>query len=181
MEKMSKVDIVQGDVAWMRQSVENPSRIETVEVHHPHCLIIKWDKPGTHKSKINLLGLMLRSEWFAPLRDAEQFSTVTVVDDGFGVEWEVGVDLSCDTLKRMADLQQPMTGKQFKLWLKTVCLSTRQAADLLQVSASTIHNYKRRKLIPLPVKITCRDTLADPAMLDALLTKERKPGRPAKG
>jgi hypothetical protein len=70
----------------------------------------------------DLTGLFARSRHFAPLlKDEETFAHPTIVEDGLGIAWPVEtewgrLDLSAETLHRIAEEQQPMSGTDFAKW-----------------------------------------------------------------
>jgi hypothetical protein len=69
------------------------------------------------RRELDLAGLIARSAHLAPLaNDLDAFVKVEIVEDGLGVAWPVRtkwgpLDVSASTLQRIADEQQPMTGR----------------------------------------------------------------------
>ncbi len=72
--------------------------------------------------RADLTGLIARSRWFRPLADQpEAFAKVKIINRGGGLEWPVetefgNLDLSADTVLRIAQEQEPMTGEDFATW-----------------------------------------------------------------
>lgn len=72
--------------------------------------------------ELDLTGLIARSVHSAPLMDdAKIFAKAKIVEEGLGASWPIqtkwdGLDVSATTLRRIAEEQQPMTGKDFAEW-----------------------------------------------------------------
>ena len=134
---------------------------------------------------LDLTGLIARSRHFAPLmEDAETFAKAEIVDEGVGVAWPVAtkwgrLDVSGSTLRRIAEEQVPMTGKDLSEWRKTLGLSLTEAAKLLGVGRRTIMGYLKRDQLPPVVAIACRALARDRHLLAAHYVPARKTGRRA--
>lgn len=145
----------------------------------PLTLVLDWDD-GT-RTPVDLTGLIARSRHIGALADQALFAQAETIEDGHGVEWPGGLDLSAGTLRLLAEEQQPMTGAQFAEWQTLVGISTGETADLLDCSVSTIKKMRAAvsKPVPLPVQVTCRAMWREPVVLSAHY-RPRRPGRPRK-
>ncbi len=94
----------------------------------------------------------------APLRNPEEFRRVRVGEWGWCLEWPCGMDISGDTLRRLA-LEQAkniMTPTMFKEWRQGLGLSLTQAAHILGLSRRMIAYYESgEKEIPKYVALAC--------------------------
>jgi hypothetical protein len=116
---------------------------------------------------LDLTGLFARSRHFAPLMtDDEAFAKLSIVEDGLGVAWPVEtkwgrLDLSAETLRRIAEEQEPMTGDDFSKWRAALGISLTEAARLLGVGRRTVMAYMKRDELPAAVAIACRTLARD--------------------
>lgn len=141
-------------------------------------LWVRW-RDGT-VADIDMTGAVYRVGAFAPLRDPDAFRHVEVIDAGCAISWpETGLDYSSSSLVRLAEEQAPFGAADFVAWQETLHLSNQEAADFLDVSLSTVKNYRSTDGIPKPVRMACRATLRDPHLLQAHF-RPRHPGRPSK-
>lgn len=145
---------------------------------HPNTLTIDWKGGG--RDAVDLTGLIARTKVFHPLKDAAAFRAVHRVEDGMGIEWDCGLDLSGSTLKIIADEQRPMTSGEFIGFLNDFGISIREAADLFGSSESTIKNWRSGKIeLSLPVAATVRSMMRDETVLLAHYRPQTR-GRPRK-
>lgn len=119
----------------------------------------------------------------APLRDPALFATARVCAYGSAIQWgEEGGDLAIDAehLRRLAEEQTPMTGRDLAAWQERIGVSNNEAADMLDVARSTYLAYKAAEdaAVPRSVAIACRAAARDPVVLQAHL---RPRGRRIKG
>lgn len=144
----------------------------------PNTLTIDW-KGGGHDS-VDLTGLIARTLAFAPLKDAPAFGAVHTVEDGMGIEWDCGLDLSGSTLEVMAQEQRPMAAAEFAGFLVDNRISNREAAGMFGSSESTIKNWRSgRTELSLAVAATVRVMVRDPIVLAAHYRPQTR-GRPRK-
>ena len=95
---------------------------------------------------------------FAPLRNPEEFRQVRVGEWGWHLEWPCGVDISSDTLRRLAleQVQNIMTPAMIKEWRQELGLSLTQAAHVLGLSRRMVSYYESgEKEIPKYVALAC--------------------------
>lgn len=139
-------------------------------------LKLAWHGGGT--AVCDLTGLIARSRGLAPLKDAGVFAKAKVIDWGAGVGWPNGLDLSAQTLKRIAAEQAAFDASSFRAWQVALGLSNQEAADALGLTLGTIKNYRNGHTIPPAVAVACRAMMNDPHVIAAHY-RPRKPGRPA--
>ena len=125
----------------------------------------------------DLTGLIARSKALAPLADATVFSKAKPIDWGAGVGWSNELDLSAQTLHRIADEQATFDADVFRAWQAALGLSNHEAADALGLTLGTIKNYRNGHAIPPAVAVACRAMINDPHVIAAHY-RPRKPGRP---
>jgi len=150
--------------------------IETVKAGDGLTLRIKFRGRGTKTARLD--GFIAREKLLAPLRDKRLFDRVKAIDWGGGVGWPNGLDLSADTLWRMAEEQAPFTADDFVRWQRDTVLSNAETAEALGVSLATIKNYRSGAEIPAAVAIACRAMAAEPATLAAHFRPRKAAGRP---
>ena len=144
----------------------------------PKTLVIDWKGGG--RDTVDLTGLIARRKVFAPLEDAAEFATVHLVAGGGGVGWDCGLDYSGTNLKLIADEQRPMKAREFSVFISSTGLSLNEAADLLDVSRSTIQNYRSGATgVSATVATSVRAMIREPAVLYAHFRPVRR-GRPRK-
>ena len=128
---------------------------------------------------------MARSTHFAPLMDdPAAFAKARIAEGGLGVAWPIPtkwgrLDLSAETLRRMADEQEPMTGADFARWRQGLGLSLTEAAGVLGVGRRTITSYLKKDRLPPMVAIACRALARDRHILAAHYVPARKMSRRA--
>jgi hypothetical protein len=125
----------------------------------------------------DLTGLIARSKALAPLADAAMFSKAKLIDWGAAVGWPKGLDLSAQTLRRIADEQASFDADAFRAWQAALGLSNQEAADALGLTLGTIKNYRNGHAIPPAVAVACRAMMNDPHVIAAHY-RPRKSGRP---
>lgn len=129
---------------------------------------------------LDLTGLIARSAHFTPLMDdADAFAEVAIIEDGLGVAWPIQtkwgrLDLSAQTLRRIAEEQQPMTGTDFAEWRMSLGLSLTEAAKVLGVGRRTVMGYLKKDELPAVVAIACRALARDKHLLAAHYLPARK-------
>lgn len=106
-----------------------------------YVLDVAWDD-GT-RARVDLTEPVFRLTHFRPLRKRERFKAVSVGDWGWAVTWGEDLDLSSETLWRLAQEQAKaaMTPGRFRAWLKARGLTQAAAAELLGISKRTIAYY----------------------------------------
>jgi hypothetical protein len=133
-----------------------------------------------HDHMLDLTGLFARSRHFAPLMtDDDAFAKPSIVEDGLGVAWPVEtkwgrLDLSAETLRRIAEEQEPMTGDDFAEWRTALGISLTEAATLLGVGRRTVMAYLKREELPAAVAIACRALARDKHVFAAHYVPGRK-------
>jgi hypothetical protein len=145
----------------------------------PFTLNVTWT--DGRRAKIDMTGVIHRAAAFAPLRSAAAFRDVEMVAFATGIGWPRtagDLDYSAGSLERLAREQAAMDGREFRTWQDGLDLSNQETADLLELSLSTVKNYRRKGArIPSPVRIACRAMAEDPVILQAHF-RPRVAGRP---
>ena len=144
----------------------------------PKTLVIDWKGGG--RDTVDLTGLIARRAMFAPLEDAAEFATVHCINNGGGVAWGCGLDCSGTSLKMIAEEQRPMAAKEFAAFLNDADISLNEAAGLLDVSRTTIQNYRSGKTdVSTTVATSVRTMMREPTVLYAHFRPVKR-GRPRK-
>jgi uncharacterized protein DUF2442 len=154
-------------------------RVKSVVAGPRFTLAIEW-KDGGH-AKADLTGLIHSSKHFAVFADdPAQFKRVKPVAWGDGVEWENGLDYSANTLKELAEEQQPMKGSEFMKFVAARKLNNEEVAGLLGCTARTVRTWYRAKQVPRWVATTVRCYQRDDTLFAAHFrpVKIRPRGRP---
>ncbi len=135
---------------------KNSFRLETVTPVLPYKLeIIYTDKTLI---MVDLTSLIHSLEVFAPLEIAEEFTTATITDFGFTIEWACGASLDSDRLFEIA-LEQSgrVANAHFRRWQDANDLSLTQAAQAIGLTRRTISQYRTGKRpVPRTVSLACK-------------------------
>jgi hypothetical protein len=159
-------------------------RVTKVRAAGPGALRVRF-AGDRREREVDLTGLMARSTHFAPLMDdPDAFGQGRIVEGGLGVGWPMRtkwgrLDLSAETLRRIADEQEPMTGADFARWRQELELSLSEAAKVLGVGRRTITGYLKKDRLPPIVAIACRALARDKHLLAAHYVPARKISRRA--
>jgi hypothetical protein len=127
-------------------------------VHGQHRTVaVTWIAGGRRgrSDVVNLSPLIDTHKFYAPLRkNAELFSTVRAIDDGFAIAWGDGsIDMSAASVERLAE--EAMTGADFYEFLKRNALSHQGAAAALGRSKRQIEHYLQYEVLPRMVVLAC--------------------------
>ena len=129
-------------------------------------LKIVWDDGRV--DVVDMSGVIYRYTVFAPLRgDQKLFRAVRRVDRGYGIAWGKNMDYSAQSLRRLADEQRPMSGRELRLFETEHHLTASETAAVLDVAVRTVKAYRRARRLPVPVAIAIRAMRAEPALLAA--------------
>jgi len=155
------------------------AKVTSVRPAGDHVLCTRFEGDA-HEYRLDLTGLIARSKHFAPLQDdANVVARLEIVEGGLGVAWPVEtkwghLDVSAETLRRIAEEQRPVTGADFAKWREALGLSLTEAAALLGVSRRTIMGYLKKDRLPAMVAIACRALARDNHLLAAHFTPARR-------
>lgn len=131
-------------------------KIITAKHLEDFSICVTWEQG--RESRIDLEPHIRTFKSLAPLRNPEEFQQVFVGEWGWQLEWPCGLDISSDTLRRLA-LEQAkniMTPAMFKEWRQGLGLSLTQAAHILGLSRRMIAYYESgEKEIPKYVALAC--------------------------
>jgi len=131
-------------------------KIAAVEYLEGFSVRVTWEQG--RESRIDLEPHIRMFKTLTPLRDPELFSQARVGEWGWHLEWPCGVDVSSDTLRRLAleQTQRSMTPIMIKEWRQTLGLSLTQAARVLGLSRRMVAYYESgEKEIPKYVALAC--------------------------
>lgn len=143
----------------------------------PWTLHVAWSDGS--KDKVDLTGLIHRSRHFRVfLDDPAAFRKVHLSDFGGGIEWDNGLDYGADTLKMMADEQQPTSGRDLVAFERALNLNTAETAALLGLAERTVRAYRRARQLPQSVAIAIRTIQASNTVFAA---HYRPVGHPTRG
>ena len=134
-------------------------RIASVSPHNkPQTLIVRWDKGG--ESVVDLSSLIAKFRVFEPLRRAPGlFAQARVGEYGTDVVWSDEIDVSADTLWRLAREQAgiTMSADAFRNWRERKAYTLDAAATALGLSRRMVAYYEQgEKPIPKVVALATR-------------------------
>ena len=134
-------------------------RIETVgAAEEPLTIDVRWSHGG--RDMIDVSNLVHAFRLYAPLRDdPDLFRSVHVGEHGVDVVWTDDIDMSNDTLWRLAQEQSgaTMTPEAFRQWRERHRFTLDSAARALGLSRRTIAYYDQgKKPIPRVVALATR-------------------------
>jgi len=134
-------------------------RIEAVSPGDtPLTLRVRWQKDG--ESLIDVSGLIESFKVYAPLRDMpELFGKVRVGEYGTDIVWTDEIDMSADTLWRLAQEQAgaTMTPDEFRHWRERKAYTLDTAAKALGISRRMVAYYEEgKRAIPRVVTLATR-------------------------
>jgi DNA-binding transcriptional regulator YiaG len=124
----------------------------------PLTLRIQWD--GAEQSRVDVSSLVETFRIYEPLRRSpNMFTRVRVGELGTDVVWSDEIDMSADTLWRLAQEQsgQTMSADGFKHWRERKAYTLDAAARALGVSRRMVAYYEQgAKPIPRVVALATR-------------------------
>jgi DNA-binding transcriptional regulator YiaG len=134
-------------------------RIEAVSPgDKPLTLRVHWQKDG--ESVIDVSGMIESFKFYAPLRHSpELFRQVRVGEYGTDVVWTDEIDMSADTLWRLAQEQAgaTMTPDEFRRWRERKAYTLDTAAKALGISRRMVAYYEHGdRAIPRVVALATR-------------------------
>lgn len=124
----------------------------------PMTLRVRWDKGD--ESLIDVSGMIESYRLYAPLRQSpELFRQVRVGEHGTDVVWTDEIDMSADTLWRLAQEQagETMTPAEFRHWRERKAYTLAAAAKALGISRRMVAYYEQGdRPIPRVVALATR-------------------------
>ena len=124
----------------------------------PMTLRVRWDKG--EESLIDLSGMIESFRLYVPLRRSpELFRQVRVGEHGTDVVWTDEIDMSADTLSRLAQEQAgaTMTPAEFRRWRERKAYTLDAAAKALGISRRMVAYYEHGdRPIPRVVALATR-------------------------
>jgi DNA-binding XRE family transcriptional regulator len=128
-------------------------------------LIIVWQDGGT--SAVDVSGIAGTFKVYAPLRRSDRlFRTVRTGEYGSDIVWDGGIDMSADTLWRLAQEQSGavMTHMAFKAWRERQAYTLDAAARALGLSRRMVAYYENgEKPVPRVVALATKALSAEGA------------------
>jgi DNA-binding transcriptional regulator YiaG len=110
----------------------------------PMTLRVRWDRGD--ESLIDVSGMIESFRLYAPLRQSpELFRQVRVGEHGTDVVWTDEIDMSADTLWRLAQEQAgaTMTPAEFRNWRERKAYTLEAAAKALGISRRMVAYYEQ--------------------------------------
>jgi DNA-binding transcriptional regulator YiaG len=124
----------------------------------PMTLRVRWEKDG--ESLIDVSGMLASYKVYAPLRHSpELFGKVQVGEYGTDIVWTDEIDMSADTLWRLAQEQSgaTMTANEFRQWRKRKAYTLEGAARALGIGRRMVAYYEQGdRAIPRLVALATR-------------------------
>src|SRR5690348_12965121 len=124
----------------------------------PMVLRVPWDSGD--ESLIDVSGMIERFKVYAPLRESpEFFRQVRLGEYGTDIVWTDEIDMSADTLWRLAREQagQTMTPDEFRRWRERKAYTLDGAAKALGISRRMVAYYEHGdRAIPRVVALATR-------------------------
>jgi len=144
-------------------------RIVTVSAgEHPNTLRICWGHGG--ERLVDVSGLIESFRAYIPLRQsAELFNQVRVGEYGTDVVWSDELDMSADTLWRLAQEQSgaTMTAEAFHNWRERKAYTLDEAASALGISRRMVAYYDHGDK-PIPRVVALATLALDPGSRSGL-------------
>jgi DNA-binding XRE family transcriptional regulator len=135
-----------------------PRIVSVTTGKRPFTLAIQWNSGEV--SSVDVSGLISSFRFYAPLReDRKLFRQVQRGEYGTDVVWPGGLDMSNDTLWRLAQEQTgaTMTAEAFRDWRKRHAYTLDAAAKALGLSRRMVAYYERgERPIPRLVALATR-------------------------
>lgn len=117
------------------------ARLATVTIIANGVLMVTYTDCRTATVDMNVL--VKRYAIFAPLADATEFSTVTVADWGWSLEWNCGATLDADRLFELSLEQAGLVENvKFRQWQDKNGLSLTAAAEAIGLTRRTVSQYR---------------------------------------
>jgi len=124
----------------------------------PLTLHVRWDRGG--ENSVDVSGMVASFRVYAPLRSSpELFRQVQVGEYGTDIVWPGGIDMSADTLWRLAQEQSgaTMTPDEFRHWRERKAYTLDEAARALGLSRRMVAYYEKgNRPIPRVVALATR-------------------------
>jgi hypothetical protein len=124
----------------------------------PMTLRVRWDRG--EESVVDVSGMIESFRVYAPLRQSpDMFQHVQVGEHGTDILWPQGIDMSADTLWRLAQEQSgaTMTPDEFRHWRERKAYTLDAAAKALGISRRMVAYYEQGdRAIPRVVALATR-------------------------
>jgi hypothetical protein len=124
----------------------------------PMTLRVRWD--NGEESRVDVSGMIESFRVYAPLRQSpDMFRKVQLGEHGTDVVWPRDIDMSADTLWRLAQEQTgaTMTSDEFRHWRERKAYTLDAAAKALGISRRMVAYYEQGdRAIPRVVALATR-------------------------
>ncbi len=123
----------------------------------PFTLRIRWDRGD--ESRIDVSGMIETFRVLVPLRSPELFQNVRVGEHGTDIVWTDAIDMSADTLWRLAREQSgdTLSADAFRAWRERKAYTLDSAAAALGISRRMVAYYEEgKKPVPRVVALATR-------------------------
>jgi len=135
-----------------------PRIADVVAGKEPMTLRVRW--AGGGENLVDVSGMVQSFRIYTPLRRSpELFGTVRVGEYGADVVWTDEIDMSADTLWRLAQEQagKTMTAAEFRQWRERRAYTLDAAASALGISRRMVAYYEQGgRAIPRVVALATR-------------------------
>ena len=135
-----------------------PRILEVAAGRRPFTLRIRWDRGG--ESVVDVSGPISSFRLYEPLRHSpELFAAVRLGEYGTDIVWTGAIDMSADTLWRLAQEQtgHTMSPDAFRNWRERRALTLDAAANALGLSRRVVAYYEQGdRPIPRVVALATR-------------------------
>ena len=135
-----------------------PRIVSVVPDAKPLTLQLRWDT--SHDTLVDVSGMINSFSFYAPLRqNRELFRQVRLGEHGTDIVWNDDLDMSADTLWRLAQEQSgaTMSAEAFRRWREQRAYTLDAAARALGVSRRMIAYYEKgERPIPRVVALATR-------------------------
>jgi DNA-binding XRE family transcriptional regulator len=122
----------------------------------PTVLVLTYD--DGRSQRVDFAKLASLKPILEPLLAPGALAAVRLIDGGYALEWDCGLDMSARSLAWYAALQagETIEPQTFKAWRKRLGLSQVTAGKALGLTARTIQNYESGSLdIPKHIVLAC--------------------------
>jgi hypothetical protein len=105
--------------------------------------VLKATYTDGRTATVDMNDLVSRYAAFAPLAEPAEFSTMTVADWGWSLEWNCGATLDADRLFELSLEQAGMVeNAEFRQWQDKNGLSLTAAAEAIGLTRRTVSQYR---------------------------------------
>ncbi|MBC7963611.1 MAG: DUF2442 domain-containing protein [Steroidobacteraceae bacterium] len=132
------------------------ARLKDVEIVAP--AVVKVTYTDGRLVSVDLKDIIRDYAAFAPLSNPDEFTTVTVADWGWSLEWQCGATIDADRVLELALEQSGMVDNvTFRRWQDANGLSLSAAAVAIGLTRRTVSQYRTgARPVPRTVTLACK-------------------------